>query len=176
MAEIELQLPTHQHKNGAEAFKQEFFRSNESIINGSALLDQMDYEDWLTHTIKNQSPETVNKEWVLATTFFAVRKADKKIVGMVDVRHNLEHDFLADFGGHIGFSVIPSERNKGYATKMLELGLDYAKTLNLEKVMVGCFSNNLPSIRTIQKCGGVLTETKPYSDGNLVNIYWILLQ
>ncbi len=176
MVEIELQLPTHQHKNGAEEFKQEFFHNNESIIHGSALFDQMNYEDWLANTVKNQSPETVSEDWVVTTTFFAVRKADKKIVGMVDIRHNLEHDFLAGFAGHIGFSVRPSERKKGYATKILALGISYAKTLNLEKVMLGCFADNLSSIRTIEKCGGVLTQVKPFHDGRTVNIYWIHLQ
>jgi len=63
------------------------------------------------------------------------------------------------------------------------MGIDYAKSLNIEKLMIACFSDNIPSIKTIIKCGGVLTEAKPYADGllvnianseeKLVNIYWI---
>lgn len=41
--------------------------------------------------------------------------------------------------------------------------------------MLGCYSDNWGSIRTIEKCGGVLTETKPYIDEKPMNIYWIEL-
>jgi|GEM_PF-3688751 len=44
MPEIDLQIPTIRHKAEAESFKNEFFEAQEQVINGSALLDQMDYE------------------------------------------------------------------------------------------------------------------------------------
>ena len=177
---IELQLPSLQHKTAAENFKNEFFEMQEHVIPGSALFDQMEYEQWLIHNTNNRHENTVSSGWVEATTFFAVRKHDNKLIGMTDIRHNLGNDFLTQFGGHIGFSVCPSEREKGYATEMLKMGLEYAKSLSIEKVMIGCFSDNIPSIRTIEKCGGILSETKqytngniPYVDGKFINIYWI---
>lgn len=67
--------------------------------------------------------------------------------------------------------------------KFLKMGMEYAKSLSIEKLMLACFSDTLPSIKTIIKCGGILFETKPYTDGQLVNIpnsenklvniYWI---
>ena len=183
MSELELQLPTLYHKKAAEDFKSEFLEMQEPVIYGSALFDQMEYEQWLTHNINNRHESTVSIGWVTATTFFAVRKRDLKIVGMIDIRHNLGNEFLAQYGGHIGYSVRPGERKKGYATEILKMGIDYAKSLNIEKLMIACFSDNIPSIKTIIKCGGVLTEAKPYADGllvnianseeKLVNIYWI---
>lgn len=176
MRELELQLPTLQHKELAEEFKQEFFSYNENIINSSALFDQMDYNEWLINTLKNSKLETVRKDWVVATTYFAIRKSDNKIVGMIDIRHNLNNEFLANYGGHIGYCVRPTERKKGYATEMLKLGLNYAKSLDIKEVMLGCYANNIPSIKTIEKCGGILAETKPFADGKPVNVYWIHLQ
>ncbi|HOJ27887.1 MAG TPA: hypothetical protein PL059_02325 [Spirochaetota bacterium] len=105
MNELELQLPTLEYKKSAEDFKGEFFENQETVINGSALFDQMEYEQWLIHNTNNQEGNIVNNNWVPATTFFAVRKNDLKIVGMIDIRHNLKNDFLAQYGGHIGFSV-----------------------------------------------------------------------
>jgi predicted acetyltransferase len=185
MNELELQLPTIEHKVVAEDFKNEFFKNQETIINGSALFDQMNYEQWLKHNTNNRKEKTVNSNWVPATTFFAVRKNNLRIVGMIDIRHNLKNDFLAHYGGHIGFSVRPSERKKGYGVEILQMGIEYARSLGIKKLMLGCFSDNLPSIRTILKCGGKLTETKKYSDRQLlkvsdaeekiVNIYWINL-
>jgi len=182
MNKIEFLLPTLLHKAAAENFKNEFFEIQEYVIPGSAMLDQMDYEQWLTHNTNNRCESTVSSGWVVATTFFAVKKHDPKIIGMIDVRHNLGNEFLVQYGGHIGFSVCPSERKKGYATEILRMGLEYAKSLNIEKVMIGCYTDNIPSVRTIEKCGGILSATKhytdeniPYADGKHVNIYWINL-
>jgi len=173
--DIALEYPGLNHEDRANRFKAEFLLHYEPVINGSALFDRMNYREWLDHTTKNRSPETVSKDWVPASTFFAVRERDHKIVGMVDIRHNLNHEFLANFGGHIGYSVRPVERRKGYATQMLALALDYARSLRLSKVMLGCYSDNIASVKTIVKCGGVLTETKPYADGKPMNVYWIEL-
>ncbi|MGE5604102.1 MAG: GNAT family N-acetyltransferase [Bacteroidota bacterium] len=107
------------------------------------------------------------------TTFLAIRKSDRKIIGIIDIRHNLGNKFLAEYGGHIGYAARPSERHKGYATQLLRMALKYGKSLNLTKVMLGCYADNIASIKTITKCGGVLTETKPYVDGKPMNVYWI---
>ena len=186
MSDIELHLPSAHHKTAAESFINEFFEVQEHTIPGSALLDQMEYEQWLIQNTGNRHESTVNNGWVAATTFFAVRKHDSKIIGMIDIRHNLENEFLRRYGGHIGYSVRPYERKNGYATEILKMGLEYAKSLNIEKVMIGCYFDNIPSIKTIEKCGGVLSETKPYSSGNHFNmpvedgkpisIYWIDLR
>ena len=175
MDDLILVKPTPGLKGKANEFKQEFFNSGESVINGSALLDQMEYDDWLIHTQNNSSSETVRPDWVVANTFFAQRTQDGKLIGMIDIRHNLNNAFLAEFGGHIGYAVRPSERRKGYAVQMLKLALAYAKSLGLEKVMLGCYTDNTASFKTILKCGGVLTETKPYADGKPMHIYWITL-
>ena len=90
MNEIELQLPTLQHKTAAEDFKSEFLEMQEPVIYGSALFDQMEYEQWLAHNTNNRHESTVSTGWVAATTFFAVRKQDLKIVGVIDIRHNLD--------------------------------------------------------------------------------------
>jgi predicted acetyltransferase len=175
MNKLELQLPTFQHKLAAKNFKNDFFFFLENLIYGSALFDKMEYEEWLVQNTNNRHESTVVNNWVVATTFFAIRKRDQKIVGMIDIRHNLKHEFLSQYGGHIGYSVCPSERKKGYATEMLKMGLEYVKSLNIEKVMVSCYADNIPSIRTIEKFNGMLSETKLYPDGKLINIYWINL-
>ena len=181
--EIELQLPRLHHQNAAEEFKNEFLENQEPIIPGSAMFDQMEYEQWLVLNTNNRNENTVNSGWVVATTFFAVRKHDQKIVGMMDVRHSLGNKFLSEYGGHLGYSVRPSERKKGYATEMLKMGFEYAKSLGIEKLMIACFADNIPSIKTIEKCGGTLSETKPYieqkhinlpdTDGKNVHVFWI---
>jgi len=176
MSTIELQIPTIHHKAEAERFKDEFFEAQEKVINGSALLDQMAYEPWLISTTNNRQKTTVKRGWAVSDTFFATTKSDNRIIGIIDIRHSLTNDALKNYFGHIGYAVRPSERKKGYATKILKKGLEHAKTLHIEKVMLGCYSDNVASIRTIERCSGKLTETKPYTDGKPLNIYWIKLK
>ncbi|MBT9777563.1 GNAT family N-acetyltransferase [Clostridium sp. MCC353] len=175
MDELELVKPLEAHKQAAEEMKQEFFDNGEPVINGSALFDQMEYSKWLEQIRLNSDPQTVSESWVPASTFFAVRKGDGRIVGMIDIRHTIEHEFLTRYGGHIGYAVRPRERRKGYASEMLRLALEYAKGIGLSKVMLGCYQDNEASKRTIEHSGGRLAETKPYPDGRPVNIYWIAL-
>ena len=173
MHEIILVPPAKEHELKAIEFKDEFLRHDEKIINGSSLFDQMEFEEWIIHLAKSSKQQTVDENWVPSTTLFALRIKDERITGIIDIRHHINHPFLYEFGGHIGYAVRPSERRKGYATSMLSLALGLAKDLGLESVMLGCYADNIGSIKTILKNGGILTNTKPYYDGKLVNIYQI---
>ncbi len=58
---------------------------------------------------------------MVASSFLGCVEADNIIIGMVDIRHNL-NDFLRDFGGHIGFGVRPFERMKWVCNRNFEYG------------------------------------------------------
>ncbi len=172
-AEFVFELPAPEHRGRANAFKESFFAAGETVINGSALLDQLEYDQWLVNTIRNRHDATARQDWVTSTTFFAVDKRSGIILGIIDIRHSLEQEFLKEYGGHIGYAVRPEERRKGIATRMLRLALQYCRFLGLKRVMLGCYADNIASIRTIIRCGGCRTETKPYRDGKPMNVYWI---
>lgn len=135
----------------------------------------MPFDEWLENTDRNYNPETVRSDWAVATTFFAVRRSDDKILGMIDVRHELTIPFLQEYGGHIGYSVRPTERRKGYATRMLKLALSYCRSIGISVVRLGCYTDNKASVCTIERCGGVCIEEKPYLDGKLMFIFQIEL-
>ena len=169
---IRLIRPTPNLKNQALEYRQEHFDNNEMIINGSELLDKTDsYEEWLKTVTANTKPETVNPDWVVTDTFFAVNDEDR-IVGIIDLRHSL-NDFLKDFG-NCGYSVRPSERNRGYATEMLRQILVIAKEAGLEEIHLSVEKDNEPSIKTILKNGGVYERSFEY-DGRLADIYRFIL-
>lgn len=176
MKNLIMVLPTKDMEEKANAFKNSFFTEGEFVINGSALFDHLEYFEWLEINEANRDAATVRADWVPATTFFALRESDDKIVGIIDIRHNLNNANLAAYWGHIGYSVAPEERNKGFAVQMLNFAKDYAAKLGLNKVMLSCPASNTASIKTIVKCGGVLTGTVPYGDDTMLNIYWIDLK
>ena len=99
---------------------------------------------------------------------------DSKIVGTINIRYKL-NDYLLRIGGHIGYGIRPSERCKGYATKMLALALEKCRELGIDKALVTCDKDNLGSAKTIINNGGVLENEYTESDGNIVQRYWIIL-
>ena len=164
--------PTIEHKDDALAFKQEFIDNGEQTINGSELLDQLDsYEDWLKSVTDNISEETVNPEWVVTDTFFALDDNDS-IVGIIDLRHELK-GFLVDFG-NTGYSVRPSERKKGYATEMLRQLLDVARDCGLNSLQLSVERSNEPSVKTIVKNGGEYERSFEFQ-GEEADVYRIVL-
>jgi predicted acetyltransferase len=60
--------------------------------------------------------------------------------------------------GHIGYSVVPWKRRRGYATRALQLMLAYAREEGLEYVELTTVADNLVSQRVITSNGGVLVE------------------
>ena len=134
------------------------------------------YEEWLDFLEKQQSWETVSKDWTVNTTFFGIREIDNKIVGMVNIRHELTNDRLRNYVGHIGYGVRPTERRKGYVTQILKQALAFCKNeLKLEKVMLGCLKENEGSRKTIINAGGILEKEYIAEDGENVQTYWINL-
>lgn len=148
------------------------FEAVGDVLAGTADLGvAADFASWLADLRVDGSPDTVRPGRVPADTFLAVCRSDRRLVGMVNIRHTL-NDYLFQFGGHIGYSVRPCERRKGYAKEMLGLALNRCKALGLDCVLVTCDSENETSARTIRANGGVLENRVPEGDG-FTDRYWI---
>ncbi|WP_239456332.1 GNAT family N-acetyltransferase [Nocardioides solisilvae] len=81
------------------------------------------------------------------------------VVGFLAVRHAL-NDFLLRQGGHIGYSIAPSYRRRGHATRALALGVARARELGIARVLVTCSEDNVASARTIERNGGVFEDVR----------------
>jgi predicted acetyltransferase len=99
----------------------------------------------------------------------------ESIVGHLGLRHRLDAE-LAEFGGHIGYTVRPSCRGRGFAKEMLRQVLRTPRAREIGRLLLTCAPDNVASNRTIRANGGVLERTL-FVDriGRETNLYWIVL-
>jgi len=93
--------------------------------------------------------------------------ADEEVVGFLALRHTLTA-WLLEEGGHIGYSVRPSRRGRGHASRALGLAVRRSVELGLDRVLLTCDEPNVASARTIERNGGVYEDTR-----NGKRRYWI---
>lgn len=110
--------------------------------------------------------------YVPATEFWIITESGE-YAGRVHIRHRLT-DYLLKAGGHIGYNIRPSMRGKGYGSEALRLGLEEARKMGFERVLLTCNSDNEPSRKIIEKNGGVYENA--VTDGTVLKRrYWITL-
>lgn len=162
---MKLVFPNMLYKEKAIQFINEFYEYN-SDINGSNELDvyleKSTYEEWIKKVLADIDIANIPKPRVPALTYFYVREEDDRIVGMINIRLAL-NDFLKEEGGHIGYCIRPTERNKHYATNMLNDALKVCDTLGIKEVILGCSKSNIASANVIKNCKGEF-ETEFYSE------------
>jgi predicted acetyltransferase len=88
-------------------------------------------------------------------------------IGTVMIRHELTAA-LARTGGHIGYHVVPPQRRRGHARRMLADALVYCAHFGLARILVTCEQSNVASRKVIEANGG---QPDGIADGDLR--YWI---
>ena len=132
-----------------------------------------DYHDF-GYYLENLELAEARDGLVPDSTFFLLDDDRDRLLGAVNIRHYLNEGLLRD-GGHIGDGIRPSERRKGYATKMIGLALEECKKLGIDKALICCDKDNIGSAKSIMNNGGVLENEITDEDGEVVQRYWIEL-
>lgn len=144
-----------------------------STMNGTGgLAGAQAFSEYLSAVQADAREETVRPGHVPSTTLCALRPADGRVVGFVNVRHRLNRA-LAARGGHIGYSVRPSEWRKGYAKQILRQALEVCRALGIARALVTCEKGNVASAHTILACGGILDDERLGADGTVIQRYWV---
>ncbi len=151
--------PTMDIADAINDYRQELLETD-CTFDGTLSLKRMpDMQEYVDYVIDRANPihETPEQN-DLVTLLFCVRKSDSKILGSIQIRHEMD-EFKRLYSGHIGYSVRPSERRKGYATQILKFAVDYCRTLGIKDINISCMTDNEASRRTILANGGKYRDT-----------------
>jgi predicted acetyltransferase len=174
MNDIYLARPAMEYAERVMDFREEMLRSGEGFDGCAGLQDCATFGEWTDFETRLRAKYGAG--YVPSDVFLAVRVSDGRVVGIIDFRHPLS-DFLLRYGGSIGYTVRPTERCRGYATRMLGLLLPFCRAAGEPRVLVTCDRDNEASRRTIIANGGVMENEVPDDPGlgesGFIQRYWI---
>ncbi len=162
-------LPEINDKAMLQEYVQEHYENKETSISASLGLSSSEYSDWVEKMQRNAS--VGDEEWGKSLLYLCFDKS--KLIGLLSIRYDLP-EFLRKKYGDIGYGVRPSERNKGYATMMLQYALSVCRNKGMTKVILGCYKDNIASAKTIQKNGGILTEENDNYKESKISQYYLI--
>ncbi len=179
IAMIKLIKPTKAYEEEIFAFKREMFASGDTYLNGSGSLERYEtFEAWMAHidSYKDRRLIEPGSGYVEGSQWILVDEDKHRVLGTANLRHYLNERLLRQ-SGHIGYSIRPSERGKGYGHLQLVLALDVLRGLGLDRALVTCDDDNAASYRTIESCGGILENKIHIADQDMpLRRYWISLK
>lgn len=163
-------LPTDADRNDVLSFYSEIENDGSACI---GFKNYRDYGLWLTGMQNRRTGENLPEGYVRENFYLCYDR--EVLVGVFSLKFELT-EFLLNFGGHIGYAVRPSERNRGIATQILKQGLELAKQFGFDRILCVCDEDNDASEKVILKNGGIL-ENELYDPDEKVVVkrYWIQL-
>lgn len=174
VGELQLVRPTSALESAYRDMIAEF-KAGGAVDRGYAVNEVPErFSDLVTRLANMEKGVGLRPGFVPQTTFWLVRDGSR-VLGEIRLRHRLTPE-LEHRGGHIGYAVRPSERNKGYCTRMLAMCLEEARKLGLARVLLTCDPQNAASAKVMIKNGGVKTTDGINPDTGLpMSRYWIEL-
>ena len=166
---MELRRPTLADKETILNMMTEFEEAQSAHDGGFWDAENFDYEEWLETNLNKEMGIKLPKNRVPSIQFVLFDKSDHAL-GFLNLRLRLNEGLL-NHAGHIGYSIRPSERGKGYAKESLRQGLQIAKEKNIKRALVTCSTENPASRAVILANDGELEDVR-----NGTERYWIELE
>lgn len=142
-------LPELSDEKEVLSYIKDHYENNETSITASNGLTSIDYSSWVNQI--NYWLINPNGAWGKSITYLVYE--EDIMIGLLNIRYEMSEELRLKYGD-IGYSVRPSYRRCGYATKMLKYALEKCLELGMDDVILGCYKSNVGSIRTILNNGG----------------------
>ena len=164
------------------AYREQFI----DMVNGYKSSEEVDYYDMYKEAVENFDKYVLKlqnnakgidipEDWVTTHTFWMTNN-EGVLLGVTRVRTCNDNEFVRNYAGNIGYDISPLNRQKGYGKTILKLGMEKAKSLGLDKLLITCNYDNVGSIKIIESNGGVFeSEVFCESKNTLLRRYWIEL-
>ncbi|MGD0251169.1 MAG: GNAT family N-acetyltransferase [Verrucomicrobiota bacterium] len=162
-AKVELIEPCEVLEAAYRSFVNEFLERKEPLIPAVLEYDARDFGALIRRFREDAAGIGLPEGYVPASCFWLIDQ-HKTLVGVAHLRHSL-NAALSYEGGHIGYGIRPTQRNKGYGKIMLKLLLERAEARGITKILLTCDKANVASGRVIQSNGGRLDSEVPRKDG-----------
>ena len=171
--ELYLTTPDFQYENEFSAMVMDFFHHQETRKYDIFKPALDNFPQYVQARLDEAAGINLPPGFVKMHTYW-LTDASKTIYGTIRYRPELNTEYFATIGGHIGYDIAPSHRLKGYASAMLQLLLQKIDKKENSRLMISCNSTNSGSMKVIENNGGVF-HSEVYDEWNqrTVNRYWI---
>ena len=172
---LELMLPHAALREEFRAVVAEYRAAGESVDRFlEPVLD--DFDEYLRQIAVFRQGQRVPRGYVPQTTYWSVLDGTT-IVGLGRIRHELSPALFYE-GGHIGYTVRPSFRGKGFGTRQCALLVEKTSAeYGFRRVLITCNEDNIASRRIIEANGGVYESTVVSRHSRKpVRRYWVRLE
>lgn len=121
-------------------------------------LAEQDFSRFVKELNEHAAGMHMPEEFVPETVYWLVDGGE--YIGQINIRHYL-NDHLLQIGGHIGYDIRPTKRNRGYGTKQLQLVLPKVRELGIDRALITCDVSNTGSRKIIERAGAILENQVP---------------
>ena len=117
-------------------------------------LNEDEFKDYIIKQINRKNNKVTFDD---TPTITYIMYVENKPVGFICLRTEIDDNWMK-WSGNFYYQVRLSERRKGYATKMLELGLNELKKIGFNVVYGQSSAGNIGSAKTIENNNGIFIK------------------
>lgn len=153
---MNIELKKLSSKDGLDIFEmlQEIPMNENGFINSVYGKTYEEYKQWLVSNEAFSKFTDLEDGWKVPTSTYWLY-VDARPVGTGRIRHFLT-DKLREEGGHMGYAIRPSARNKGYGTILLRELIPEARKLGIDKALITIKNENVGSLKVAIANNGVV--------------------